>query len=209
MNRRLVQLSESNQFATAVVGTFTAPTRTLSITNAGHPSPFLYRSRYKSWIKLEEKIRTEGVTNLPLGILEESGYESFEIELEVGDMVLCHSDSLVESRCRDGSFLGSDGLMKLLGTVDVSEASHVIHHLMAKLAVEGASIQDDATLLLFRVTGRRSQANFVDRMVGQFKLVGSVFKGGPIAWPELSVRNIGGFLLPSLARRRSRHQGKT
>lgn len=204
MNRQFVHMSKSNQFATAVVGTYYAPTRTLSITNAGHPSPFLYRARTKSWIKLEEQIRAEGVNNLPLGILEEAGYDSFEVDVEIGDMVLCHSDSLIEARCRDGSFLGSARLMTLMEGVDVSDPAHLIHHLLAKLAVEGASIQDDVTVLMFRVTGRAMQARFLNRIGGQLKLVGQIFTGGPVSWPEISVRNIGGFLLPALARGRKR-----
>ncbi|HQY89015.1 MAG TPA: PP2C family protein-serine/threonine phosphatase, partial [Tepidisphaeraceae bacterium] len=202
MNRHFGQLAQSSQFATAVVGTFYAPTRMLTITNAGHPSPYLYRARKRSWLKLEEEVRAEGVTNLPLGILDESGYESFEVQLEVGDIVLCHSDSLTESRCRDGSLLGDDRLLKLLESVDVSEPSHLIHHLLAKMSVEGAVIQDDATMLLFQVTGRRTQAKFFSRLTGQLKLVGSIFTGGPVAWPEISVRNIGGFFSTRLARRR-------
>lgn len=204
MNQQFMRLSESKQFATAVVGTYYAPTRTLSITNAGHPSPFLYRARSKSWITLEEQIQVEGVNNLPLGILEDTGYISFEVELAIGDLVLCHSDSLIESRLRDGSWLGSSRLIRLLESVDISDPAHVIHHLLAKLAVEGAVIQDDATLLLFRVTGKRAQARFLGRVAGQLRLMGSVFTGRPIAWPEISVRNIGGFLLPGLARGGSR-----
>ena len=45
MNRQFVTMSASNCFATAVVTTFFAPTNLLSLCNAGHPPPLLYRAR--------------------------------------------------------------------------------------------------------------------------------------------------------------------
>ena len=71
-------------FATAIVTTFFAPTRGLTICNAGHPRPLLYRARHRTW----ECLGDQGIAgqtqpcNIPLGIFEISDYKQFEIELE-------------------------------------------------------------------------------------------------------------------------------
>ena len=47
MNERFLRLSTHGCFATAVVTTFFAPTNHLSLCNAGHPPPLIYRAAAK------------------------------------------------------------------------------------------------------------------------------------------------------------------
>jgi serine phosphatase RsbU (regulator of sigma subunit) len=49
MNHQFLESSAANCFATALVTTFFAPTRYLSLCNAGHPAPLWYRAKEKSW----------------------------------------------------------------------------------------------------------------------------------------------------------------
>ena len=44
LNQQFVGLSKQGAFATAVVTTFFAPSRRLTVCNAGHPRPMLYRA---------------------------------------------------------------------------------------------------------------------------------------------------------------------
>src|SRR5947207_7950569 len=57
MNRQFIELSKDGCFATALVTTFFAPTNELSLCNAGHPPPLIYRAKNRRWDFLEE---TEG-----------------------------------------------------------------------------------------------------------------------------------------------------
>src|SRR5687768_6277197 len=102
MNRQFQAMSASACFATAVVTTFFAPTNTLSLCNAGHPPPLLYRSRTRTWDYLDlERVDTpegEDPPNIPLGVLPLTHYEQFDLRLEAGDLVLCYTDSLTESK---------------------------------------------------------------------------------------------------------------
>src|SRR6266478_7678088 len=49
LNQQFIALSQSATFATAVVTTFFAPSRRLTVCNAGHPKPFLYRAAQQQW----------------------------------------------------------------------------------------------------------------------------------------------------------------
>src|SRR6204780_4498925 len=49
LNDQFTALSSHGRFATAVVTTFFAPTRRLSLCNAGHPRPLLYRPAARTW----------------------------------------------------------------------------------------------------------------------------------------------------------------
>ena len=52
LNQQFTALSRSGSFATAVVTTFFAPSRRLTVCNAGHPRPFLYRAAERKWTLL-------------------------------------------------------------------------------------------------------------------------------------------------------------
>src|SRR5688500_979394 len=87
MNRQFVDMSASHCFATAVVTTFFAPTNTLSLCNAGHPPPLLYRARAGAWdfLDLNGADRPEDAepANIPLGVLTLADYEQFDLTLDV------------------------------------------------------------------------------------------------------------------------------
>jgi hypothetical protein len=74
MNRQFVACSEAGCFATAVVMTFFAPTRTLTVCNAGHPAPLVWRAQSGDWSVLERGGQAQTIANLPLGILDLEDY---------------------------------------------------------------------------------------------------------------------------------------
>ena len=52
MNKQFVECSAAGCFATAIVTTFFAATRTLSVCNAGHPPPLVWRNKARQWAHL-------------------------------------------------------------------------------------------------------------------------------------------------------------
>src|SRR5262245_8448106 len=121
MNRQFTELSDAGCFATAVVTTFFGPTNYLTLCNAGHPTPLLYRAKTRAWSLLARGERQgEGIADIPLGVLDNSDYEQMAVQLDVGDLVLCYSDSLIESKDTDGEMLGERGLLKLINEIEVT-----------------------------------------------------------------------------------------
>lgn len=209
MNQEFTRLADQGRFATAVVATYFSPTGALSLCNAGHPPPLLYSKAAKSWRYLEASAanNTGEGDNFPLGILSDGGYQQFDTALKAGDLLLCYTDSLVEAVCRDGSFLGAQRLAELVGTVETAEPAHLIHHLLAKMAVYGATLNDDVTLLLARCSGPAPGAGLLPRLAAQCKFLAQVLTlRRNIPWPELSVRNLGGSLIPALNHPRRKSQ---
>ena len=202
MNRQFAALAQAGCFATAVVSTYFAPTGRLTLCNAGHPPPLLYRGATRQWTYLDDSAARPGPEpiNLPLGILDLADYQTFDVPLSVGDMVLCYTDSLVESRGPDGELLGQDRLLELVRGLPIDEPAGLIPALLAAVASQsdGNLTADDVTALLFcpnssgrRRTSIRQQFTAVARILKA--IGGSLRPGGqPVPWPDLKLANIGG-----------------
>ncbi len=208
MNQQFAAMSKAGCFATAIVTTFFAPTRELSLCNAGHPPPLLYRGKKKTWSLLEHRgTATPGAANVPLGIVDLTDYDQFDVRLNVGDLVVCYTDSLIESKDENGHMLGVEGLLRIARTIDVNDAGKVAPRLLeaiAKLA-PGNLGEDDVTVLLFRPNGLAPRAPLGQRMLVPFRMMRSIAQsfgknGEPIQWPELTVRNMGGAISLALSR---------
>jgi serine phosphatase RsbU (regulator of sigma subunit) len=190
MNREFARLSSGGRFATAIVAEYFAPKRRLTICNAGHPPPMLYRAADRSWHLLDaDEPGGAKVRNLPIGIIEEQGYEQIELTLDVGDVVVCFSDSLPEARTGDGEMLGSAGLMREAEAVgEVTAPDEFARRWLSRLhdACGGSLAHDDLTLLCFRVTPGPSIAPFFSRLCAAFKMLAQPLLGRPMPWPELT-----------------------
>ena len=203
MNRDFTQLSKIGRFATAVVMTYFSPTGEMSLCNAGHPPPLVYQRAKGQW-RYVEGVEDAREGNLPLGISGDGTYGQFKLDLATGDLVLCYTDSLVEAVCRDGSLLGYARLLDLMRTISVDEPAHWIHHLLAKMAVVGATPNDDVTLLLTHCNGRSPGAGLGARLRALVKFVGQVLTvRRNIPWPEVSVKLIRGVVPPFWKRQRN------
>ncbi len=201
MNEQFTALSAAGVFATALVTTFFSPTNQLSLCNAGHPPPLLYRAAAKSWEYLEQKVQQEDVAgNIPLGVIDLTDYDQFEVKLRVGDLVLCYTDSLIEARDTTGEMLGQAGLLALVRSIEVTDPTQLTGQLLT--AVEkrcGQQVcEDDVTVLLFRPNGLAPNTPLKERLLAPFRILKS------FAWPDLTVANVGGAIFSPLNRVRSR-----
>ncbi len=209
LNRKFAEIVEGGSFATAVVTTYFAPTSTLSVSNAGHPPPLIWRKRDQRWLSLEQAKNPEPddtLTNVPLGVISAVRYDQFDIGLDRDDLILCYTDSLVESRGRDGELLSMGGLIELANSIDGNDASKVIPQLIASLRDlhPGNLDGDDATMLLFRPTGGGRRVPVLDKLVAPAGcFVGCWHRceadGGTPPLPELSIRNLGGAMFDRLS----------
>lgn len=207
MNKQFTQFSQASCFATAVVLTFFGPTNYLTLCNAGHPTPLLYRAKEKRWMLLERGGDSSGdsdIVNIPLGIDDITDYQQAGVQMEVGDMVLCYSDSLIEAFASPGEMLGEKGLLEIVGGIDTSDPSKIIPLLLGAIEsrLPGNLSKDDVTALLFRATGP-SRSSYLRRLAGEVRVVGAVirslFPGGERApWPDFTLANIGGALFGKL-----------
>jgi phosphoserine phosphatase RsbU/P len=210
LNQQFAALSEAGTFATAVVATFFAPTQRLIVCNAGHPRPLLYAASTGEWSFLGAEPASEDPSpnNMPLGILDITEYEQFDVELETGDCVLAYTDALIESRDADGEMLGEAGLLRILkhmGGVDPRVLTRTLLREIKDRYPDNLT-EDDVTVLLVRANGRRPRFSLRETLWAQLRFAGSLFRAlKPGAerppFPDLNIANIGGAIIPSLEQR--------
>lgn len=206
LNNEFGALAQGGRFATSVVGTFFAPNNLLTVSNAGHPPPLLYRSREKSWSLVRRPESEDAAANVPLGILEHSRYGQQSVQLRVGDLVLCYTDSLIEALGADGRMLGLEGLLEIARSLDPKRPENLIPSLLEAVSspAEGNLQGDDVTVLLLRPNGMAPRAPVAERVKAPFRIMGglarSLHPGGTPPWPELSLPAFGGAIFSPLNR---------
>ena len=89
-------------------------------------------------------------------------------------MMLCVSDAFTEALDTQGNLLGSEGLMRIVESLDPSKPAEIIPRLLERLSLEHAGnlSQDDATALLFRADG--SSVSLKNNLLAPFRLLKSV-----------------------------------
>jgi hypothetical protein len=209
LNQQFAALSEAGTFATAVVATFFAPTQRLIVCNAGHPRPLLYQAAKRQWTFLgAEAPNDEAPNNIPLGIIDVTEYEQFDVELESGDCILSYTDALIESRDADGEMLGEAGLLRIMRLLGDVEPQLLTKTLLGEIADRYPDnlTEDDVTVLLVRANGHKPRHSFKDFVWANIRFVGSLIRAiNPWAerppLPDLNVANIGGAIIPALEQR--------
>ncbi|MDR3636926.1 MAG: PP2C family protein-serine/threonine phosphatase [Isosphaeraceae bacterium] len=148
LNRQFAAMAQLRRFATAVVATYLATRRQLTVCNAGHPRPFWYRASTGRWEVLER--RTEQAGDLPLGIDDEARYHQFTLELGPGDAVLFYTDALTEAADASGRLLGEEGLLTLAQNLAAAAPREFGRALLSAVERhrEGRPPDDDTTLLV-------------------------------------------------------------
>jgi sigma-B regulation protein RsbU (phosphoserine phosphatase) len=176
----------------------------MTVCNAGHPRPLVYRAARQRWEFLghgtfdqEAAKKRAGPSNLPLGMLEISEYDQFDIELEPGDCMLSYTDALMESKDATGEILGEHGVLRILRLLGGAEPQRLIEKLLAEIAERYPLnlTEDDVTVLLVRANGRKSRYTLREKFGALLRF------GGFPPLPDLNLANVGGAFIPALARR--------
>lgn len=210
LNERFTALSDDGSFATAVVITFFAPTRRLSLCNAGHPRPLLFHALDGRWSFLsdQEQPESKGLQNVPLGLFEVADYEHLDVELEPGDCVLSYTDALIESFDADGKMLGEEGLLRIVNLLGDVPAEKLIPSLLQEIGERFPEnlAADDVTLLAVRANGGSLDFSPREKVDAFGRFLKTFFRSlNPRAdrapFPDVNLANLGGAIIPALGRR--------
>jgi serine phosphatase RsbU (regulator of sigma subunit) len=172
ISAEMYRTSQHGGFASTLLSTFFAPTRTLTICNAGHPPPLLYRSASDDWSSL----RYDLAEPLPAadfsGTVMPSEYQSFKLKLDVGDMFFFYSNSLTECRQRDGRTLGVEGILNLAHQfTKAANSENSLSNLILEIrdSHPDNGCGEDATMILGKVTD--SRVTLRDNFLAPFRLL--------------------------------------
>lgn len=147
LNQRLHTARLDSRFIAMLFAVYDAPSRKLTLSNAGGPYPLLVRDGHVLSIRLE---------GVPLGILPETQYDESSIDLKPGDVVLFASDGILESQNAAREEFGLQRLSAVLAGISPEDSARVIaDRILAETDDHsGADVapNDDRTILVLRVT---------------------------------------------------------
>ena len=171
---KLASAADRGGFATTLVSTYFSPTRTLSVCNAGHPPPLLFRARDAIWSIRKQTPAKVSASEAGFGVVDPTEYQQFKAKLEVGDIMLSYSNALTECRYANGQTIGLDGLLNLVRRLDLANPNRVPEKLFARMAAEHTEnlAEDDATMLLCRATD--TPASWRNTLLAPLRLLRSV-----------------------------------
>lgn len=143
INAYLVNNLPRNDFATAIFAKYNADQRTISLANAGHPGPLLYR---KAAAQLEPI--TEGGN--PIGLFPDAEVVENTINLAPGDLVLLYTNGLLNLPSPHGELFGMDRLQEVFLNCSPEGASAVRDAILERIREFGgdAPLGDDITFIL-------------------------------------------------------------
>jgi sigma-B regulation protein RsbU (phosphoserine phosphatase) len=111
LNSLLCAAGIEDKFITHSLCVLDAPTRKLTLTSAGHTPVIIRHADGQA-----EEVG-QGVSGLPLGVMEDSVYEETEVQLNPGDVVVIYSDGVTDARSPGDELYDSQSNHRLLKRV--------------------------------------------------------------------------------------------
>jgi serine phosphatase RsbU (regulator of sigma subunit)/pSer/pThr/pTyr-binding forkhead associated (FHA) protein len=142
--------SQMDRFVTLSAAVLDATAQTLTLVNAGHPAPLIYRRKTGDI----EEATTDDTIGLPLGVAEGHIYRAHQVELQPGDCVLLYSDGVTDQLDKQNNPIRDKAIRTAFA--EGIESPQMLGERIVKLLKQHASgraQQDDITLVCFGRTG--------------------------------------------------------
>jgi len=110
LNEQMIHGGLGDRFVTLAVMVLDPIAHTVTIVNAGHMSPKLYR---ETTDQLVDAISLDA-TGLPIGTLPGYAYEQVELHLEVGDSLTVYTDGVTDAMNQAGAMFGPEAVERNL-----------------------------------------------------------------------------------------------
>ncbi|MBN1103881.1 MAG: DUF484 family protein [Deltaproteobacteria bacterium] len=144
LNRKFCRILKQGDYITLSLGLIDPKELTLGLVRAGHPYPLLYRPPLHEIVPLSPG-------GPPLGIEEGAVFETMEIPLERGDVILFYTDGLTETLFSKAGPSALERFVTELGRVGgPSTLAETLCSEVARLA-EDKETEDDLSLLVATV----------------------------------------------------------
>ena len=88
-----------------------------------------------------------------MGIFEEVQYDEWSVTLDVGDILVFHSDGIAETTNSEGQFFGTTRLRKLIEQHHQQTAAEIADLVLREVDwfTQSAPLADDRTLVVLKV----------------------------------------------------------
>ena len=139
--------SMPERYTTLILGTYEPSRRRLCVVNAGHVPPVL--------ITGGQVVRLEA-GGFPAGLLPDSQYESNNVSIEPGDLLVCVSDGVSEAMNSEEESWGEDAIIAIaIDAAARADAAAAVSERLVQSAhafAAGAPQHDDMTVMVLRFT---------------------------------------------------------
>jgi sigma-B regulation protein RsbU (phosphoserine phosphatase) len=143
INRRLIESTEQDQFATLFVGDYDDVSGLLRYVNCGHNPPLLLRR--------DGRREALAATATVLGAFADWPCATAEVVLEPGDLLVLYSDGVTEAGGEDGEMFGEGRLCELMQAQCKAPIESVLQAVLEAVTNHGnGAAEDDLTLLAAR-----------------------------------------------------------
>src|SRR5206468_5915156 len=118
--------------------------RKIQLANSGLPFPLLVREGSPRFIDLG---------GIPVGLLPDSKYEERELELRTGDVIVFHTDGLMEARDDANEDFGLKRLAEVVRDHSHEDPDAIVKAINASVDdfIGSIPLQDDRTLLVVKM----------------------------------------------------------
>ena len=144
MNQVIGERRIEGRFMTACFATWQKGRQKLRVANAGQSQPLLYKGGKCDRIEL---------AGFPLGIFEEVQYDEWGVTLDVGDILVFHSDGIAETANSEGQFFGTTRIRRLIEQHHEITSAELADLILREVDwfAQSAPLSDDRTLVILKV----------------------------------------------------------
>ncbi|MFN0197015.1 MAG: PP2C family protein-serine/threonine phosphatase [Planctomycetaceae bacterium] len=145
INQALYLTTPPHQFMSLLYGMLDTHKMTFTYTNAGHPTPI--------YIRKNGDVVNFTSHGMLLGVMDHAKYESSEIHLEPGDLLVCYSDGISEAMSISRKMFRSEGIMDAILANQNGSAEGILQSIWNRLELhlaDGGHL-DDRTLLVIKI----------------------------------------------------------
>ena len=148
LNDLMLKEVQTDRYFTLALAFLNLETGVARLVQAGHPHPLVQRA--------DGRVEALGDGDMPVGLLPEIQFHSFEVQLNPGDRLLLYSDGLTECPRPDGHMLDEDGLIDMMQRNRSSGGNDFLQTLQDELVSFAGSedFPDDISALLLEYSGR-------------------------------------------------------
>ena len=146
------RIGATHRFVTLLVVIIDSETGAVTYANAGHPHAFRLAADAPAPKPLD------GDACYPLGIEEDTVYNTYELQLEPGDTLVLYSDGLSEAQNHQRELFGDDRVKATLKNVAGRDPESILTALRqaATAHMNGREAHDDMTIVVARFAGAKA-----------------------------------------------------
>lgn len=147
LNETVLQELETDHYFTMVLAIVDLQQGKARCVQAGHPHPLV--------MSADGSTRFLGKGGLPIGMIPDATYDSFELDLTAGDRLILYSDGVTEAENPKGHQLDDDGFVDMVTRYNEKSCTEILDNIVGDLRqfTKKPEFDDDVSALVFEFAG--------------------------------------------------------